>query len=38
MEKVSDLLRYIAARGVEGDISNADIGTVLAKREIGLIS
>lgn len=35
---MSDPLRYIAAGGVDGEIPNAGIGTVLAKCETGLMS
>jgi hypothetical protein len=38
VEKVSDPLRYIATGGVDGEIPNADIGTMLAKYETSLIS
>jgi hypothetical protein len=38
VEKVSDPLRYIAARAVGREIPNVGIGTVLAKCETGLIS
>jgi hypothetical protein len=38
VEKVSDPLRYIATGGVDGEISNADTGTVLAKYETGPMS